>query len=291
MFLRILCIVVVSIAFAGCASGPKFSEIQSKIPEIKSGDGRIFVYRDSVFGAAIQPKVYVNGMEVGTSQSNGFFFVDRPSGEYKISAATEVERSLSLALAPNETKYVRSYMSFGILAGRINFELVNAAGGQAAIQGLSFTGTTPTGNSQSVVNTQPIGITQPVAPIATANAQVLSGQWVGSVKCGEHLRSKAAPFTVPVRITVMGDKVTMQRGTAGLYSETSTGSLGADLNINLLGMGQMDANPADNWSSQFNGRFSKVNEDTFFNASGQLKLTSGLPIRDCNVQAVRTKAS
>jgi Protein of unknown function (DUF2846) len=123
-----------------CASGPKYAEMKSKIPVVKSGEGRIYVFRDSIFGAAIQPKVYLNGGEVGASKANGFFYVDRPAGEYKMANQTEVERSLTFVLEPGETKYVRSSISFGLIAGRANFELAPAAEAQKAIEGLSYTG-------------------------------------------------------------------------------------------------------------------------------------------------------
>jgi hypothetical protein len=39
---------------------------------------------------------------------------------------TEVDRMVSFALAAGETKYLRTSPSFGVLVGRINFDLVNA---------------------------------------------------------------------------------------------------------------------------------------------------------------------
>lgn len=127
-------------AVAGCASGPKFSEMQSKMPNVKSGEGRIYVYRDSSFGAAIVPAVYVNGEEVGRSLLNSFFYVDRAPGEYKVSSTTEVEKSVSLALAAGESKFVRVSIGMGLFAGRPNFELVNEAGARTALQSLSYSG-------------------------------------------------------------------------------------------------------------------------------------------------------
>jgi hypothetical protein len=137
---RSLFVAVLVAVVAGCASGPKYAEMKSKIPTMKPGEGRVFVYRDSIFGAAVQPKVMINGVEVGTSQANGFFYVDRPAGDYKISGSTEVERSVSFVLAAGETKYIQSSISMGLLVGRVNFELVNAAGGETAVSGLSYTG-------------------------------------------------------------------------------------------------------------------------------------------------------
>lgn len=114
--------------------------MQSAIPTLKAGDGRIYVFRDSSFGAAIVPAVYVNGQEVGRSLLNSFFYVDRAPGEYKVSSTTEVEKSVSLALAAGETKFVRVSIGFGLFAGRPNFELVNEAGARTALQSLSYSG-------------------------------------------------------------------------------------------------------------------------------------------------------
>ena len=137
---RRLLLTLCVVAVAGCASGPKFSEMQSKIPTLKASEGRIYVYRDSLLGAAIVPAVYVNGVEVGRSLSNSFFFIDRAPGEYKVSATTEVEKSVSLALAAGESKFVKVSIGMGLFAGRPNFELMNEASARTALQSLSYSG-------------------------------------------------------------------------------------------------------------------------------------------------------
>ncbi|MCA4904066.1 MAG: DUF2846 domain-containing protein [Rhodocyclaceae bacterium] len=137
-WLRAFVISVASILAAGCATGPSFNDMKSKMPDLGKDTGRVFIYRDSSRGAAMQPQIAVNGKTVGTSRANGFFFVDLPAGEHRVSAATEVERSLTLALAGGQTRYVRAYISFGLLVGRINFDLVNAEAGEAAVAGLAY---------------------------------------------------------------------------------------------------------------------------------------------------------
>lgn len=123
---------------AGCATGPKYSEMKGSIPPLRSDQGRVFVYRDSSFGAAISPSVAINGKIVGVSRANGFFYTDLPAGNYRMSAETEVERSLTFTLATGEIKYVKASISFGIIAGRINFDLVNQAAGEEALLGLAY---------------------------------------------------------------------------------------------------------------------------------------------------------
>jgi Protein of unknown function (DUF2846) len=135
---RSVLIASVAVAAAGCASGPKYSEMKSKIPVLNTNTGRVFIYRDSLFGAALQPQVAINGKPVGTSRAYAFFYVDLPAGEYKISGATEVERSLTFALAGGETKYIQSSIGFGLIVGRVNFDLVNNTTGGPAIEGLAY---------------------------------------------------------------------------------------------------------------------------------------------------------
>jgi hypothetical protein len=80
---------------SGCATGPKYTEVASSFDALEPGKGRIFIYRPSSFGAAVQPDVRLNGEVVGKAKPLGFFFVDRAPGEYEIVTSTEVERSLS----------------------------------------------------------------------------------------------------------------------------------------------------------------------------------------------------
>jgi uncharacterized lipoprotein YajG len=131
-------IVAAMLLMAGCATGPKFSEMQSKIGPLAAGQGRVYVYRDSAFGAAITPNVTINGKVVGVSRANGFFYTDLPAGNYRLAAETEVERSITFTLAAGESKYVKASMSFGIVAGRINFDLVNQAAGHQDLQSLAY---------------------------------------------------------------------------------------------------------------------------------------------------------
>jgi hypothetical protein len=93
-------------AFAsGCATtGGTFHELSASVPAVKPGEGRIYFFRSSsMFGAAIQPDIRLNGQVVGTSKPGGFFFVDRPAGSYVASTATETEKNVTFTLDPGET--------------------------------------------------------------------------------------------------------------------------------------------------------------------------------------------
>lgn len=138
-------IVVVFALLTGCvAGGMKHAEMKASMQALKADEGRIYFYRTgSIFGVAVQADIYLNGVMVGASQPGGFFFVDRPAGNYEAHASTEVSRMVTFTLDRGETKYVRSYVSMGILVGHVNLELVNAAEAEEQLGSLGYTGATP----------------------------------------------------------------------------------------------------------------------------------------------------
>jgi len=136
--LSILCGLLLVIA--GCASGPKYEEFSASIADVPAGNGRIYVYRPSSLGFAVAPNVVLNGDVVGPSTAKGFFYLDRPPGDYKITTSTEVERSLSLTLNEGQVRYVRLNIGFGFFVGHVYPELVEPAVGQDEIKSCSYTG-------------------------------------------------------------------------------------------------------------------------------------------------------
>ncbi len=137
----IISALVVSVLLVGCASGPKMSEIKSSIPVLSKDSGRIYFYRKSVFvGDGLRPKVMLNNEEVGKAVPDGFFFLDKPSGDYEVATSTEVERKLSFELAPGENKYVRFAIQVGVLVGRVQPELIDDEQAKAEMADMHYIG-------------------------------------------------------------------------------------------------------------------------------------------------------
>jgi len=128
----------------GCsASGPRHSEMEQSLPSLGENEGRIYFYRNSILGAAIQPEVSLNGQVVGKSQPSSFFFVDRPAGSYRATARTEAEGSIDIALRPRQTAYIEMSISMGLLVGRPAFERVAEPEGRKALPSLAYGGKLP----------------------------------------------------------------------------------------------------------------------------------------------------
>ena len=120
------------------ATGPKYAEYEKKLTAVPQDQGRIYIYRNSYLGAAVQPEVKLNGEVVGTAVPNGFFYVDRPAGKYEILTSTEVDRKLSLTLDKGQTRYVRLAISIGFFVGHVYPELVEPSVGEKEIRETAY---------------------------------------------------------------------------------------------------------------------------------------------------------
>lgn len=125
---------------AGCASGPKFHTVESGLSAVPSGKARIYFYRSTALGAAIQPEIRLNGMAVGRAVPHGVFFVDRDPGDMQVSTASEVEKKLTFSVAAGDTRYVRCSVGLGVLVYRVIPELVDEAEARKELADLAYMG-------------------------------------------------------------------------------------------------------------------------------------------------------
>lgn len=141
--MRILKWFVISlvISLVGCASGVKHKDMAASIPTLKADQGRIYFFRSSsMFGAALQPEIRLDGKAVGNSKPGGFFYVDAAAGDHQAATSTEVENKLTFTLASGETKYVQTSVGFGLLVGHVVPTLVSEAEAMKELPDLSYTG-------------------------------------------------------------------------------------------------------------------------------------------------------
>ena len=138
--IRISVITCFSMFVAACASGPTYQEYESSIPTLEGDMGRIYIYRTSAFGAAVQPEIRLNEEVIGKAVPKGFFYVDQPAGEYTVSASTEAKRAVSFVLDDHEHKYIRLEIKMGLFVGHIKPVLVEDEVGREEIRETKFVG-------------------------------------------------------------------------------------------------------------------------------------------------------
>lgn len=132
-FLKIATVALSMILVVGCASGPSYKQAADSFPKLPADQGRIYIYRPSSAGFAVQPDVKLNGETIGSSTPDGFFFVDRPAGDYEVSTTTEMKKSLTFHLDAGQTRYVRLKISLGVFVGHVYPELVDNSEGETEL--------------------------------------------------------------------------------------------------------------------------------------------------------------
>lgn len=134
----LLTLACASVLLTGCATGKKFAEAKDTLPPLAADQGRIYFYRVSALGAAVQPAVKLNDEKIGNAKPSGFFFADRAPGDYQVETSTEVKRRLSLTLDKQQTRYVRLNMAMGFFVGHVYPELVENSVGEKEIAKCKF---------------------------------------------------------------------------------------------------------------------------------------------------------
>ncbi|GGB98001.1 DUF2846 domain-containing protein [Pseudoduganella buxea] len=134
--------IALATALTGCAAtGPKFTEQQATTPKLAADQGRVYFYRvNSFVGAAVRPDIKLDGAAVGESTPGGYFYVDTAAGSHEAQTSTEVSNKLTFVLDKGETKYVRTSVSMGLMAGHVKPELVGQEEALKELPELSYTG-------------------------------------------------------------------------------------------------------------------------------------------------------
>jgi len=156
----------------GCATGPSYDEVAQSFPPLRDGQGRVYFLRSaSAIGSAIQPELRVDEEVVGRSRPGGFFFVDRPAGSYVASGTTEVETSYHFDLGAGETKYLRSAITMGFLAGHLQLSEDATTNARQEMMTLAYTGDLPlAGSALAAGSATPAAA--PAAPAPAMQARV-----------------------------------------------------------------------------------------------------------------------
>lgn len=119
---------------SACASVPmesKTADEQAKlITKPPQGKANIYIYRDSLLGAALKKTLYINGSPIGETAMKTYFKLAVDPGSYKISTESEFSNNdLILSVTPGETYYVNQYIKLGAFVAGAGLKKVSEAEG------------------------------------------------------------------------------------------------------------------------------------------------------------------
>jgi hypothetical protein len=144
MYKKIALIGLVLSLFAGCASvpmegGDKTASVKEFSPPT-DGNAGLYIYRSGTFGGALKKDVWVDGVCVGETAPNVFFYKEvQGNQEHKISTESEFSpNDLLIQTRSGRNYFIRQYIKMGLFVGGANLELVNEAEGKKAVIGLDM---------------------------------------------------------------------------------------------------------------------------------------------------------
>ena len=122
---QIILFSIIGLFMISCASGPTYKEMAGQTPPVSEENGRVYVYRTTTLGAALQPEVRLDGQSVGKAVPLGYFYIDCPPGNHRIATATEVDRELTFQLDKRQVRYVRLNVSMRFFVGHVYPDLID----------------------------------------------------------------------------------------------------------------------------------------------------------------------
>lgn len=129
---------------SGCATIPmETKEASAKAKSFNppsEGNAGLYIYRDSILGAALKKDIWVDDKCIGESAPKVFFYEDvKGNQEHKISTESEFSpNNLLIKVESNKNYFVRQYIKMGAFVGGANLELVEEEEGKKAIAELDM---------------------------------------------------------------------------------------------------------------------------------------------------------
>lgn len=123
----------------GCASvpmGDKALDAEAKKFAAPPADmSRLYVYRNSVLGAALTKRVMVDGVYLGESAVKTYFVKDLAPGKHTLATQSEFsDNTLELETLGGRNYFVRQYIKLGVVVGGANLEVMSDEEGMAGVK-------------------------------------------------------------------------------------------------------------------------------------------------------------
>lgn len=124
----LIAVLLLASALTGCAmSGTTYTQAKQRAAAPAPGTARVYMYRESsMFGAGVQPSVFLDGVKVRNSVPGSFTAKDVAPGAHRITVETETEKTYDFTAKAQDEIYVREAPGFGYLIGRVHLEPVSA---------------------------------------------------------------------------------------------------------------------------------------------------------------------
>lgn len=135
---------IVTLLVSGCAS----VEMASKTEAVKAkefglpsqGTAGVYIYRDSVLGAALKKDVWIDGKCIGETAPDMFFYTEVEGGKiHKVDTESEFSpNTLEMMFETGKNYFIRQFIKFGVFVGGAGLEQVPEEQGKIAVAKLEM---------------------------------------------------------------------------------------------------------------------------------------------------------
>lgn len=133
-----------SLILSGCASvnmASKEDDAKAKAFNAPSqGMAGVYIYRDSVMGAALKRDIWVDGKCIGSSAPDVFFYTEVTGGQnHQIDTESEFSpNTLELAFEAGKNYFIRQFIKMGVFVAGTGLEKIAEDDGQKAVAKLNM---------------------------------------------------------------------------------------------------------------------------------------------------------
>jgi hypothetical protein len=142
--MKYLVIIIASVVMVGCSTVPlepkNISDNAKAFSLPPAGKSGIYVYRDSMFGAALKKDIWIDNKCLGESAPKVFFYKDVKGNTTHI-ISTESEFSpnkLVINTKAGKNYFIRQYIKMGVFSGGADLEQINEDEAKKAISNLDM---------------------------------------------------------------------------------------------------------------------------------------------------------
>jgi len=99
-----------------------------------AGKAGLYIYRNSMFGAAIKKSLTVNGIPAGAPAINTFLYLETDPGSLLVSTESEFgNNDITVDSVAGQNYFVRQYIKMGLLVGGADVEEVSMEKGKKGV--------------------------------------------------------------------------------------------------------------------------------------------------------------
>jgi len=108
--------------------------LRKEFADPSNGKAGLYIFRNSIFGAAIKKSLTVNGIPAGSPAVNTFLYVETDPGSILVSTVSEFGyNDITVDAAAGQNYFVRQYLKMGLLMAGADVEEVSIEKGKKGV--------------------------------------------------------------------------------------------------------------------------------------------------------------